>query len=97
MRRRRHGAGGAPAAGGAQRGRVPEGAEQDALARRQYLVIIFIFLSDVVGDTYELKEIISNLNLVVFKKAPTKSIYTIPSLIMHTDQERHTGGTIFKP
>ena len=97
MRRRRQGVGGAPTAGGAQRGRVLEGDEQDALARRQYLVIIFIFLSDVVGDTDELKEIISNLNLAVFKKAPTKSIYTIPSLIMHTDQERHTGRTIFKP
>uniref|UniRef100_A0A453AVI1 Uncharacterized protein n=1 Tax=Aegilops tauschii subsp. strangulata TaxID=200361 RepID=A0A453AVI1_AEGTS len=39
----------------------------------------------------ELKGRISNLNLAVFKKAPRKSIDTIPSLIMHTDQERHIG------
>ena len=54
------------------------------------VVITFIFLSDVI-DMDELKGRISNLNLAVFKKVPTKSVETIPSLIRHADQERHTG------
>uniref|UniRef100_A0A453Q573 Uncharacterized protein n=2 Tax=Aegilops tauschii subsp. strangulata TaxID=200361 RepID=A0A453Q573_AEGTS len=43
------------------------------------------------SNTDELQVRISNLNLAVFKKAPTKSIDTIPSLIIHTDQEGYTG------
>ncbi|VAI19196.1 unnamed protein product [Triticum turgidum subsp. durum] len=48
-------------------------------------------ISHDVIDMDALKGRISNLNLAVFKKVPTKSVETIPSLIRHTDQERHTG------
>uniref|UniRef100_M8BTR5 Helicase SEN1 n=1 Tax=Aegilops tauschii TaxID=37682 RepID=M8BTR5_AEGTA len=66
-----------------------QGSHGDTIQR--YIEDLGDTISHDVIDMDELKGRISNLNLAVFKKVPTKSVETIPSLIRHTDQERHTG------
>ncbi|VAI34004.1 unnamed protein product [Triticum turgidum subsp. durum] len=69
--------------------KILKGSHGDTIQR--YIEDLGDTISHDVIDMDELKGRISNLNLAVFKKVPTKSVETIPSLIRHADQERHTG------